>query len=118
MITLHLAGILLYIFSPLFFGPIRSSRFENVQLSFIAHNALIASFFYVTCLSDATGTKEKRRIFYAIAGIVSVIVFALISHYVREGIRDKRSSAYSRVRSFPYVGLAFPYGWLGIQYKR
>ncbi len=110
MITLHLAGILLYIFSPLFFGPIRSSRFENVQLSFIAHNALIASFFYFNMLVlMPVVLKKKGWVFYVIAGIVSVVVFALIAHYVREAFVIREIRRVSRLRTFPYIGLAFPY---------
>jgi two-component system LytT family sensor kinase len=110
MITLHLAGILLYIFSPLFFGPIRSSRFENVQLSFIAHNALIASFFYFNMLVLMPFVlKRKGWIVYFLTGIASVILFAFISHYVREAFVVRDVQRLPRLRSFPYFGLAFPY---------
>lgn len=110
MITLHLAGILLYIFSPLFFGPIRSARFENVQLSFIAHNALIASFFYFNMLAlMPLVLKKKGWVVYVIAGIISVAAFALISHYMREAFAVREIRRVTRVRTFPYFGLAFPY---------
>jgi len=110
MITLHLAVILLYIFSPLFFGPIRSARFENVQLSFVAHNALIASFFYFNMLAlMPLVLKKKGWIVYVIAGVASVMAFALISHYMREAFVVREIRRATRVRTFPYFGLAFPY---------
>jgi two-component system LytT family sensor kinase len=110
MITLHLAGILLYIFSPLFFGPIRSTRFENVQLSFIAHNALIASSFYFNMLVLMPWVLRKKGwVIYMIAGVISVAAFALISHYVREAFVVREIRRVTRMRTFPYVGLAFPY---------
>ena len=110
MITLHLAGILLYIFSPLFFGPIRSARFENVHLSFVAHNALIASFFYFNMLLlMPLVLKKKGWVAYVVAGIISVILFALISHYMREAFVVREIRRATRVRTLPYFGLAFPY---------
>lgn len=110
MITLHLAGILLYIFSPLFFGPIRSARFENVQLSFVAHNALIASFFYFNMLVLMPFVLKKRGwIVYVVIGVLSVVVFALLSHYMREAFIVLEIRRAPRVRTVPYFGLAFPY---------
>ncbi|MEJ0031333.1 MAG: histidine kinase [Bacteroidota bacterium] len=81
-----------------------------MQLSFIAHNALIASFFYFNMLVLMPFVlKKKGWIVYVVAGIASVILFALISHYVREVfvVRDVRRI--TRLRTFPYFGLAFPY---------
>jgi len=110
MITLHLAGILLYIFSPLFFGPIRSARFENVHWSFIAHNALIASFFYLNLLvMIPLGLRKRGWIVYVIGGLLAIVLYVTISHYVREAFVVREVRRVSRFRPFQYFGLAFPY---------
>ncbi len=126
IVTLHLAGILLYIFSPLFFGSPRSPRFESIQVSFILHNALIAAFFYLNLLvfvpfilqkNEKNEKKEKNGwVIYVAVGIACVIAFAVISHYVRDAFLT-RDAAFTREfrraprppRAFPYLGLAFPY---------
>ena len=118
LITLHLAGILLYIFSPLFFGPSRSARFENIQVSFILHNALIATFFYINMLVLTPFILEKKGwTLYIITGIFFVIMFGVLSHYVRESFMTnefRRSLQPQPPRPprqfpFPYFGLMFPY---------
>jgi two-component system LytT family sensor kinase len=110
MITLHLAGILLYIFSPLFFGSPRSPRFENIQVSFILHNALIAAFFYLNMLLLMPFVLEKKGwLFYVVAGTASVVVFTLVSHFVRDAFLIREVRRAPRLRSFQYFGLAFPY---------
>lgn len=117
--TLHVAGILLYIFSPMFFGPTRSPRFENIQVSFIFHNALIATFFYVNMLLLTPFVLEKRGwTAYILTGIACVIAFAILSHYVRDLFMSAefRRAAQQQPpqrppRQFPfmYLGLMFPY---------
>jgi two-component system, LytTR family, sensor kinase len=115
MITLHLAGILLYIFSPLFFG---SSRFENLNLSFILHNALIAMFFYLNMLVLTPYLLKKQGwIVFVVVGILCIVVFAYVSHQLRDLIvvREFRRTINTettrvfRPRGFHYFGLAFPY---------
>lgn len=104
MITLHLAGIVLYIFSPLFFGPIRSNRFENVQLSFIVHNALIASFFYLNLLVLTPYLLRRRPVTYIAVGVLAVLLFSLMSYQLREVLQRT-----TRPRPIPFIALAFPY---------
>jgi two-component system LytT family sensor kinase len=113
VITLHLAGILLYILSPLFFGAPRSPRFENIQVSFILHNVLIATFFYLNILVLMPFIlKKKGWIVYIIAGFICASAFGVVSHLVREAFMTaefRRQPRPNRISPFPYFGLAFPY---------
>jgi len=114
VITLHLAGILLYILSPLFFGSPRSPRFENIQVSFILHNLLIATFFYLNILVLMPFILTKKGWFiYIVVGFICLFAFGVVSHQVRDAFmtsefrRPPRPS--NRMFPFPYFGLAFPY---------
>lgn len=119
LITLHLAGILLYIFSPLFFGPSRSPRFENIQVSFILHNALIATFFYLNMLVLTPFVLEKKGwTLYIMIGLACMVVFGVFSHAVRDSfmsaefrrtVLQQQPSRPPRQFPFPYIGLMFPY---------
>src|SRR4051812_1994205 len=113
VITLHLAGILLYILSPLFFGAPRSPRFENIQVSFILHNLLIATFFYLNILVLMPFILKKNGwIVYIITGVMCAIAFCVVSHQVREAFMTtefRRQPRPPRIFPFHYVGLAFPY---------
>jgi two-component system LytT family sensor kinase len=117
MITLHLAGILLYIFSPLFFGSPRSTRFENIHLSFILHNALIALFFYLNMLVLTPYLLKKRGwLMFLMVGVLFVVLFTYLSHHIRDlfFVREFRRTnpgviRVPRPRVLQYIGLAFPY---------
>ncbi len=117
LVTLHVAGVLLYTLSPLFFNAMRSPRFENIQISFIFHNALIATFFYFNMLVLIPKVQKDRGwIAYVIVGLICVVAFSALSHYARDFFfpREFRRFSFDRVRTPPnrilqYVGYSLPF---------
>jgi two-component system, LytTR family, sensor kinase len=117
VITLHVAGLLLYIFSPLFFGAIRSSRFEGIHLTLILHNALIATFFYLNMLVlMPLVLKKKGWVAYLVIGLICTVVFTILSHQLRDAFftREFRPPLFDqgrmpRPRVFQYIGVSLPY---------
>lgn len=122
LITLHVAGVLLYTLSPMFFNAMRSSRFEQIQLSFIFHNALIASFFYFNMLVLIPKVQKDRGWFaYVIVALLCVAAFTMFSHYARDLFfpREFRRFPVDRIRTPPnrilqYIGYSLPFlmAWL------
>src|SRR5690349_24544960 len=85
IISLNIAGLLLYIFSPLFFGLILPGRPDSMHVPLIANNGLIATFFYLNLLLLMPYVLKRRGwIPYLVVGLICMLALVVISFYMRE----------------------------------
>jgi two-component system LytT family sensor kinase len=117
-VSLHVAALLLYVFSPLFFGIMRPERPDNMPWALIANNSLTACFFYLNLLVLIPYILKRRDwITYLIVGAVCTLGFVVISHHLREYFFDREfrlppfegKRGALPARPFPYFGLIAPY---------
>ena len=127
VVTLHLAGVLLYVFSPFFFGTARNARFPDVHFAFVLNNLLIATFFYLNMLVLMPLVLNKQGWWiYILVGLICMLAFTWFSHYTRDtffsrdfwprrtlNLGNTNNSLLREPRRPPlfllYFSLAFPY---------
>jgi two-component system LytT family sensor kinase len=118
LISLHVAAVLLYVFSPLFFGFMRPQRADNIHWALVSSNALAACFFYLNLLVLIPYVLRRRGWpTYLIVGMICAIAFVIIAYHMRGLFFDRDfplppfegRRLPATPRPLPYFGLIAPY---------